>query len=351
VLWRTWSSISNDRVTLIAAGVTYYILLSLVPTLAAFVSLYGLFSDPATVNEHVSGLAVIVPEGGMAIIDQQLTRLSSQGGTTLGWALAVSLGIALWSASNGVKAMFEAMNVAYGEKEKRNFLHLNALALLFTLGGVVAAIVMIAIVVAIPLVLGFLGVPPGLGGLVQGSGYVLLAILLFVGIAAIYRFGPSREQAQWQWVSPGAVLSVVLILVASLLFSWYAANFANFEKTYGSLGALIGLLTWMWISATVVIVGAELNAESERQTARDSTIGEGEPMGERGAVAADTLGKATPEGGDPTEGMSPEWRAGYRAAQAQARPRERKLTAGALLFALPASLALHALDRRRRCSG
>lgn len=348
ILWRTYGEINDDRVTLIAAAVTYYLLLSIFPTLTAFVSLYGLFTDPATVGEHVSALSAVVPAGGMAIIDEQLTRLTSSGGSTLGLALIVSIAIALWSASSGVKTLFEAMNIAYDERESRNFLVLNGTALLFTLAGVVGAVVMIAVAVVVPAVLEFVGLGSGLEWLLQIGSYVLLVVVLLLGIAALYRWGPSRQQPKWRWVTPGAVLAVVGIIVVSVLFSWYAANFANFDKTYGSLGGLIALLTWMWISVTMLIVGAELNSEAERQTRRDSTVGSSDPLGHRDATAADTVGKSSEEGGSPDDDISsqsPEWQAGYRAAAAQLRPR-RQHSLGALAFALPASLALGALRRR-----
>ncbi len=347
VLWRTWGEINDDRVTLVAAGVTYFLLLSLFPTLTAFVSLYGLFNDPSTVASQLSLLANIVPAGGLEVINDQLTRLTQQGGLTLGVGLIVSLAIALWSASTGIKNMFEAMNITYEEREKRNFFVLNGLALLFTLGGLLAAMLMIAVVVILPAVLSLLGLAQGFEWLVQGLGYLLVAAVLFGGILVLYRWGPSRQGAKWRWLVPGALFSVAVILIASLLFSWYSANFANYEKTYGSLGALIGFLTWIWISVTVVIVGAELNAEMEHQTARDSTVGADAPMGMRDATMADTLGKSTGEGGDAVEmeDKPAAWREGYRAGR-KSMPR-RHLSAGSLIFAVPVALALTWLERRR----
>lgn len=351
ILWRTYAEINEDRVLLIAAGVTFYLLLSLVPALTAFVSLYGLFNDPITVRDQLSMLAGVVPSGGMEILNEQLTRLTAQGGSTLGWALAVSLGLALWSASAGVKALFQAMNVAYGETEERNFIQFNGLALLFTLGGIVAAVVLIAVVLVLPLVLGFIGLGEGMEWLVQGLGYLLVLVLLVLGLAMLYRFGPSRQQAKWRWVTPGAVLAVVIILIVSLAYSWYAANFANFDKTYGSLGALIGFLMWMWISTAIVVVGAELDAETEHQTARDSTIGEDRPMGHRDAAMADSMGKSAAEGGEPTDdpsARSPDWQAGYAAAQGQQQQAPPRLSLGTLAFTVPAALTLSWLERRRR---
>lgn len=347
ILWRTWGEITDDRVMLIAAGATYYLLLALFPTIVAFVSLYGLFTDPATVRHHVSLLSGLVPAGGLEIIDEQLTRLTTQGAATLGWGLVISLAIALWSSSSGIKAMFEAMNIAYDEREKRSFLHLNGLALLFTIGGLVAALVMIGVVVVMPAVLGLFGLSRGFEWLVQGLGYGLVVLLLLVGIAALYRLGPSRQEARWRWLTPGAILAVLVIVVASLLFSWYSANFANYEKTYGSLGALIGFLTWMWISITVVIVGAELNAEIEHQTARDSTIGPDTPMGPRHATMADTIGKSADEGGDTSDvEQTTEWQAGYAAGRSRLRRGNEQSPVAGLVLALPFVASLVVMARR-----
>lgn len=293
VLWRALSQTGHNRVPLVAGGVAFFLLLALVPTLSALVSLYGLFFNAADVAAQMGALSAIVPAGGLAIIDEQLTRLTAQGEPQLGWTLLISLVIALWSSSAGMKALFDAMNIVNGEAEKRNFFVLNALALLFTLAGIVGAGIAVGIVLILPAVLGVLGLD--FGWLIQVAGYLLLAVLLFVGTAILYRFGPSRRDAKWRWLLPGAILSVTVILAVSALFSWYAANFANYDKTYGSLGALIAFLTWMWISVAILVVGAALNAEAEHQTARDSTISPERPMGARGAHMADTLGRGRQE--------------------------------------------------------
>lgn len=350
VLLRTYREINDDRVTLIATAVTYYLLLSLFPTITAFVSIYGLFADPATVSEHINLLAAVVPEGGMVIIQEQLTKLTGTGRTTLGIALLVSVAIALWSASSGIKTMFEAMNVAYDEREERNFFVLNGTALLFTLAGIIGAMFMIAAAILVPAVLALIGLGESFEWLLRIGSYVLLAIALMLGLAALYRFGPSRQQAKWRWVSPGAALATVIILVVSLLFSWYAANFGNYDATYGSLGGLIALLTWMWITVTAVIIGAELNSEAERQTRRDSTAGPDSPLGYRDAVAADTVGEPAAEAHgqeDDVFGRSADWVAGYNAAKTKFKP-QRRHSLGAMTAALPLSLALSALRRRER---
>lgn len=277
VLWRTYHELNDDRVTLIAAAVTYYLLLALFPTLTAFVSIYGFLIDPAEVAEQVTMLSSVVPEGGMAILNEQLERLANTGRTTLSVALLLSVSIALWSASSGVKTMFEAMNIAYDENEKRNFLVLNGTALMFTIAGIAGAIVIFSVAVLVPATLAALGLSTGFEWGMRIGSYGLLVVVLMVGLAILYRFGPSRQHAKWRWISPGAGLATIIILVVSLLFSWYAANFGNYDKTYGSLGGLIALLTWIWISVTAIIMGAELNSEAERQTTRDSTVGSDAP--------------------------------------------------------------------------
>lgn len=335
VLWRLYRGMTQDRILLTAAGVTFYLLLALVPTLSAFVSMYGLFNDRATVIDQVELLAGIVPAGGLDIIRDQLTRITTESDGTLGVTLLVSLAIALWSASAGVKAMFEAMNVAYHEEEKRSFILFNAIALLFTLGGAVAALLVVAIVVVMPPLLAFLPGGVGLEWLVRIVSYGLMLIVVLVGVAALYRWGPSRQEAKWRWITPGAILAIVALGVASILFSWYVANFSDYNAAYGSLGALIGLLTWIWISVTLVIVGAELNSEVEHQTARDSTTGTELPLGQRGAHMADTVGRAWPPERETLE------------KPASQSGRRRPISWSALAFALPAAIIL-GLARRRR---
>jgi membrane protein len=284
---RVFQRISADRAMLIAAGVTYYMLMALVPALVVFVSLYGLISDPAKVESQMSLLSGIMPPGGLSILNDQLTRLTTTGAPTLSITLLASLAVSLWSAAAGMRALFDAMNIAYHEEEKRNFFVLSAMGLGFTLAVLIAAIVFLTVVVFVPAVLQFIPLPAGSAWLVRVASYALMIVLLLVGISMLYRWGPSREQAKWRWLTPGAALAVFAIALASVLFSWYTANFSNYNATYGSLGALIGLLTWIWLSVTIVIVGAEVDAELEHQTFRDSTTGTPLPLGARGAYMAD----------------------------------------------------------------
>ena len=295
VLWRVWSGISEDRILLVAAGTTFYLLLALFPALAAFVSLYGFVSDPTTIAEHVAFLGGVLPSGGLDIIKGQLQSLASQESGALSFGFLSGLAIALWSANNGIKSLFEGMNVAYGETEKRGFVRLNLLSMAFTLGAMLIAIGLIVSVGVVPALLALVSLDGWTETLVRVLRWPLLVVMVGIGMAILYRFGPSRERAKWRWLSWGAVVATVVWLVASWGFSFYLQNFADYNATYGTLGAVIGFMMWTWISVNILLVGAELNAELEHQTARDSTVGPPQPLGARGAVMADTVGEAAHE--------------------------------------------------------
>jgi len=292
ILWRTYSEVLSDHVMLIAAGVTFYALLAMVPALTALVSVYGLFADPATLNRHVDLLQGLVPEGGLEILREQMQPLTQQGQTKLGLTSLLALALALWSANSGMKSMFEAMNVAYDEEEKRSFVWLTAVSLAFTLATIATVLILIGLMLVLPLVLRFIGVGSAAQWAVRIGGLAFVLLLMIAGLAALYRWGPSRRAAKWRWITPGATLAIVVIAVATGLFSWYATSIGSYNATYGSLGAIFGFMTWLWIAAIIVIVGAELNSEIEHQTKRDTTTGGPRPMGERGAVMADTVGRA-----------------------------------------------------------
>lgn len=293
--WRVWSEISEDRVMLIAAGATFYLLLALFPALTAFVSVYGFVADPQTIADQVSYLGGLMPSGGLEIIQGQLESLATQNENALSVGFLVGLAIALWSANNGVKTLFEAMNIAYEETEKRGFFMLNLVSFAFTLGAIFIAIAMITMVGVVPAVLAFLRLDRWAELLISLLRWPVLLIAIFIGITLIYRFGPSRRRAKWRWLNWGAIIATVVWVVASIGFSFYLQNFANYNATYGSLGAVIGLMMWTWISVIILIVGAEINAEIEHQTKQDSTVGKWKPMGKRGAFMADTVGKTAQE--------------------------------------------------------
>lgn len=291
ILGRLIESFSRDRVMLVAAGATFYLLLALVPGLAALVSIYGLFSDPAVIQDHLARFAAILPPDAMTILNDQLQRLTSRTSSDLGFRFAISLGVALWSANAGVKALFEAMNVAYNEEEKRGFFRLTLVTLTFTLGVLVFSALAIGLLLILPPVLQFLIISPLVEWIFRAGGIALMLLFAIAGISMLYRWGPSREQARWTWISPGAVVTTLVWVAASVGYSWYVSNFATNDVTYGSLGTIIGFMVWLWISLVILIAGAELNSEIEAQTARDTTTGEPRPMGERGAFVADNLGQ------------------------------------------------------------
>jgi membrane protein len=264
ILLCTWRGISEDRIFANAAGVTFYALLALFPGIAALVSIYGLFADPSTIAAHLDSLSNILPSGALAVVHGQLTRLTSKGGTTLSVSFAVGLVVSLWSANSGTKALFDALNVVYGEKERRGFIRLNAVSLGVTLAGLALALLSIGGVIGVPILLAYFP-----GAIATVSEYAVWPVLLAavaLGLSAVYCYGPSRTAACWQWASWGGVVAAFGWLAVSVLFSWYAANFGRYDKTYGSLGAIIGFMTWIWLSAAIVLIGGKLNAELERHT-------------------------------------------------------------------------------------
>jgi membrane protein len=291
ILWRTYAKINDDRLLSVAAGVVFYSLLALFPAIVAFVSLYGLFANPSTIDAQVSGLSGILPGGALQIVHEELSRIAANKSAN-GIGFVVGLLFALWSANSGTKAIIDALNVAYDEKEKRSFLKLTLVSLGYTLIAIAALMLAVGAVVVAPIVLGTIGLGAVAGTLVAVLRWPVLLALILIGLAAVYRYLPCRREPRWQWLSVGSVAATVLWIVSSLLFSWYIANFGAYNATYGSLGAAVGMMMWMWISMIVILAGAQLNAEIEHQTARDSTDEPEKPLGERGAVKADTIGAA-----------------------------------------------------------
>ncbi len=290
ILLRVYNDISSHRILAIAAGVTFYALLAVFPAIAALVSLYGLFADPGTIASNLDKLSAILPGGAVDVVRDQITLVASKGHGTLGATFMFGLAVALWSANAGVKALFDALNVVYDEQEKRGFIRLNAISLLFTTASIVFLLLALAAMVAFPVALQALGFGAGRAVIVRLISAPILFAIVVVGLALLYRYGPSRDAPRWRWISWGSVFAAAGWIIVSMLFSWYAANFGSFNKTYGSLGAVVGFMMWIWLSAIVILIGAELNAEMEHQTARDTTSGRPKPMGWRGATMADTVG-------------------------------------------------------------
>lgn len=290
ILVRTYRSISEDRVTALAAGVTYYILLALFPGIAALVSIYGLIADPRDIGKLLSSLAGTIPRDVIDIIGGQLTFLASQDEKALGFAFFGGLLASLWSSNAAIKALFDALNVVYGEKEKRNFFRLTVLSLTFTAGMILFLVLALIGIVVVPAILDLLYLGRMGEVLINILRWPAMLAVVVLALAVMYRHGPCRAEARWRWLSWGSVAAAILWLLVSMLFSWYASNFGNYNKTYGSLGAVIAFMMWTWLSAVIVLMGGELNAEIEHQTAKDSTTGPPKPLGARGARMADTVG-------------------------------------------------------------
>ncbi len=293
VMWRVVHQVSKDRVTLIAAGVTFYLLLGLFPAISALVALYGLVADTSTMAEHLGELSGMLPPGAFDLIAERISSLSESRNSTLGLTFFASLSIALWSTHSATLAIFDAMNVAYDETEKRGLITLNVVGLAFTLCAMVSAALIIGLVAIIPLVLSYIWLDRFEEQMALIVRWPILFLIVAIATTAIYRFGPSRQPAKLRWLTWGSVLVTVSWFSMSLGFSFYLKHFADYDATYGTLGALIGFLVWIWLSIVILIVGGELNAELEHQTAKDTTTGTPRPMGTRGAYVADTLGAAS----------------------------------------------------------
>jgi membrane protein len=292
ILLRVYANVSKHRILSLAAGMTYYSILAIFPAIAALVAIYGLFADPTTIARHLDQLGGFLPGGALEVAREQLTRVASKGSQTLGLTFVIGLGISVWSANAAMKSLFDTLNVVHGEEEKRGFIKLNTISLGFTAGGVVFVAAALGAIVAVPVILDYVGLSNAGGLLLRVGRWPAMYLVITFALAVIYRYGPSREEARWRWITWGSAIAALLWLAVSGLFSWYAANFGKFNETYGSLGAIIGFMTWLWISAIVILLGAEIDAEMEHQTAQDTTTGSPKPIGVRGARMADTVGAA-----------------------------------------------------------
>lgn len=287
ILKRVAAQVSTDRVMTEAAGVTFFSLLAMFPAMAALISLYGLFANPRTVSDHLAAMDGLLPGGGLDIIKEQVKSLTSGEPKKLGFGVLFGFAASLWSANQGIKSLFDALNIVNDEKETRGFLHRTALTLAFTLGALLFIVLALGAVVAVPAILAFVGLGGVLDFILRFARWPLLLAAIGLFLAMIYRFGPSRDAVKWRWVSWGSAFAAVAWVIGSGGFSWYVSNFGSYNKTYGSLGAVIGFMTWIWISTIIILVGGELNAEMEHQTARDTTTGPEQPQGTRGAAKSD----------------------------------------------------------------
>ena len=285
---RAASGFNGDRIMAEAASITFYGLLALFPALASLISIYGLFTDPSHLGDQLASLNGVVPGGGIDIIKQQVGALTSSGSKALGFGAVVGLLTSLWSANAGMKSLFDALNVVYHEHEDRSFVRLTLVSLSFTLGMIAFLILALLAVVALPIALNTIGFGSVAKTLLDLGRWPVMLVVLVGALSLIYRYGPSRNAARWQWISWGAAAASVAWVLVSIGFSFYVSHFGSYNKTYGSLGAVIGFMTWIWISSIVILMGAEVNAELEQQTGRDTTVGPDKPLGQRGAVMADT---------------------------------------------------------------
>jgi membrane protein len=291
---RTAKEVKADQVPLLGAGVAFYTLLSLFPAIIAGVSIYGLVADPQTVRDQIDKLTQMLSPQTADLVGKQLIEVTSSAGGALGVATVVGILTALWSASSGMKALVTGVNLAYDETETRTFVKLRGLSILLTLGAMLLLTVAGATIAGFPPIADNL--PVALQWVVSILRFVVLAVLLILGLAALYRYAPNRDKPKWTWVSWGSVVATVLWILASIGFSIYVNSFGNYNKTYGALAGIIILMFWLYLTAVIVLVGAELNTEMELQTARDTTKGPEQPMGERGGHAADHVAEAPSAG-------------------------------------------------------
>jgi membrane protein len=285
---RGWAEAKADQVPLLAAGVAFYAFMAIFPAMIAVTLLYGLFADPATIADQVDAAGGALPDDVRALIVEQLRNLATTQRTGAGIGAILSLLLALWSASAGVGNLMTAISTAYDEQEQRGFVKKRAIALALTLGAVVLLLVVLGLVAVLPVVLQIFS-GGALRVLLEIARFLLVAVVVAIALAVLYRIAPDRDAPKFRWVSVGAVVATVLWLLASIGFSIYVANFSNYAKTYGALASVVILLFWLWITAYAILLGAEINAESEQQTARDSTRGPERPLGQRGAVKADSV--------------------------------------------------------------
>jgi membrane protein len=295
---RVASKSGSDNLSVISAGCAFYALFAVFPALTACISLFGLTTDAASVDQQFGILADVLPPQGYEIVIDQIRRIAGTPSQTLGGSLIVGLVIALWSANLGTQAMFSALNIAYGEPERRNLFRFYLSAIGYTVIGILGGVAMLFAVVYVPILFADAGHPEAYERIVKIGRWPALALLTLFLLALIYRYGPSRRRAQWEWVTVGSVFATLLWLLASVGFSYYVSNFANYDRMYGSLGAVIILLFWFYLSFYIVLLGAEINAELELQTACDTTQGEPKPMGKRGAFVADHVAGG-PKGDEP----------------------------------------------------
>jgi membrane protein len=296
VLKRVRAEMKENNTQLLAAGVAFWAFTSLFPALIAAITVYGLVVEPEEVARRVEDLAGSLPAEARSLLEEQLSGITTSSGSALGFGLLVSIFTAIWAASGGMGNMMNAVNAVYEESDDRNWFTKKGIALLLTVGAIAMLGVAVAGIAIWPAILEGLGVGGFLKGLLSLAIWPVLGLLFVVGLSVLYRLSPDRDDAEWKWVTPGAIGATVLWVVASLVFQFYTANFGSYNETYGALAAVVLLLLWLMITCLCVLLGAHINAELEAQTAHDTTVEDDRPMGQRDAYKADTLGEVG-EGG------------------------------------------------------
>lgn len=286
---RGWKESSADQVPLLAAGVAFFGFLALFPALIAFTLIWGLVADPAQIQQQAASLTGSLPPDARSLLEGQLQQLASAPAQALGWGLVLTIVLALWSASGGVGNMVTAVNIAYDEERKRGFVKEKLIALALTIGTIVFMAVVVGLVAGLPVALELIGITGPWRWVAEVLRWVLVAALIMVALAVLYRVAPDRDAPKFRWVSTGAIVATILWLAASAGFSLYVTMFGNYAKTYGALAGVVVMLLWLWITSYAVLLGAEINAETEQQTIKDTTKGPEQPLGQRGAVKADSL--------------------------------------------------------------
>ena len=294
ILTRTKQQLGEDNLSIVGAGVAFYGFVAVVPALAATVALYGLVADPAQVADQVTSLATVVPGEALPLLKEQMIRITSDNHAA-GISAVIGVLLAIYSSANATKALISGLNIDYDETENRGFLKLSLIAIVLTVGAIVAAALAVGLVAVLPSVLKHMHLTGSKELLLNLARWPILVGGFMAALAVLYRLGPCRHDAKWRWVSPGALVAAVLWLLGSALFSLYVSKVGSYDKTYGPLGAVVVFLMWLYLSAFTVLIGAEFNSELERQTKRDTTEGAEKPLGERGATSADTVGPSREE--------------------------------------------------------
>lgn len=284
---RVISQLKVDHVQIVSAGVGFYFFMAIFPTIVAALSIYGLVLDPAQIQDHVDGLTGILPGEASGMIESIMEPIVSKPSQTLGWGLLFSLLLSIWSANQGTNALFEGINIAYNEEDDRSFFKKTGMTLLFTLGGIILGLISILIVILFPALIDHIHLGSTVESVLGWTRWLILGFIIVFALGLLYKKAPDRDNPEMKWVSWGSVIATGLWILGSLLFSWYVNNFGSYDDMYGSFASVIIMLLWLFLTSFIILLGAEINSEMEHQTAKDTTVGPDEPMGERGGYHAD----------------------------------------------------------------